>query len=394
MPNLILMVGMTAFMIIKAREKKYLWMAFGVCVQAWYIFAYVTADALDFVWAFVAIYLLADENSLLWITLRGQEGAGDNAGESDERQEGHGLTPRSTARCAALGLLYGMMLLGKPYYYANMVITFVVLLIHLVKSSFSDRKQLWIKYLIIVGVCCLVFLARFGLDVHYYGGDKAAIKNEMSEIYSSDDKKPSTPVDEQCITYHMAEKGYSVADLFKYDEHWGLKSYRSFVSARVTLEGEDWYYVLMALLYATIYIWIGVESWRKPSPSNEDGARLESAKYDKHKAYIEGNIDSGCKLESVCIQNRIVFACGTLLNVGGIIASVMNSYLIDAQAQGRYLLPILLTTSYLASRVPRLWENKVFKMLVLAAGVLSVAYFGLYDSRKLIDLAYVRGLFG
>jgi len=57
-------------------------------------------------------------------------------------------------------------------------------------------------------------------------------------------------------------------------------------------------------------------------------------------------------------------------------------------------LPIALTTCYLGSRTKKLWENKVFCGLVAVAAVFSVAYFGLFDSRSLIDLSYVKTMLG
>ena len=345
-PNLLLMIGMTAFIIRKFLKERsfYLLIAFGISVQAWYIFSYVTADARDFVWAFVSIWLLADKDSLLWRNLQNKEQADGSLS----------LPTRDLVGCIVLGLIYGMMLLGKPYYYANMVMTFIVLLLYLIKTlDKSERRLLWKKYLIIVGVCVAVFAARFGLDIYYYGGDKAEVKQQMAEMYASDDKKPSTPVEEQCQTYHMAEKGYKLTDLFTLDEGWAERSFKSFVSARTIIQGDNWYFIIMGVIYAAIYIWIGV------------------ACFSGHK---------------------IVFIAGTILNIGGVIASILNSYLIDAQAQGRYLLPILLTTAYMASLVPKLWDNKLFRGVVLLASFLSLMYFGLFDARKLIDMAYVRSI--
>lgn len=346
-PNLCLMFMMSIIIIKGLKEKKYLLLGFGVCAQAWYIFGYVTADALDFVWAFVSIYLLADDDSFLWKTIKKDS--------------------LSVISCVVLGMLYGFMLLGKPYYYANMVLTFIVLLIHLVKSSFEERKTLWIRYLVIVFACGLMFVGRWGIDRYYYGSEKAQIKEEMMEIYASDDKKPSATPDEQDVTYHMASKGYSVVELFKYDEHWLAKSYRSFVSARVTIDEDNWYYLIIGVLYFGIYIWIGLEMLGVTGKAR--AANLKS-------------------------ENTIIFIGATLLNIGGVVASIMNSYLIDSQAQGRYLLPIALTTCYLGSRVPCLWKNKHFKLLVLTTSAISIMYFGLFDSRKLIDVSYVLQTYG
>lgn len=340
MPNLMLALLMLIICLKSLREKRYLMLGFGVCVQAWYIFSYVTADALDFVWAFLAVFFLADEESVLWKIIRGEYYRG-----------------KTIIYSILLGLLYGMILLGKPYYYATLVLTFCVLLLYLL-SAIRDSK-LWCTYIVILGVAGLVFVARFSLDLYYYGTDKASAKEQMMEMYANEDKKPSTPIDEQVQTYHAYEKGYPLSFIFEDEPHWFTKSYRSYVSSRITVEGNDWYFILIGLLYVAIYVWIGIELCRG---------------YNTNK------------------NNLIIFIVGTVLNIGGVLASIANSYLIDSQPQGRYLLPIALTTCYMSSRVPKLWKNNIFCGIVALAAVLAVAYFGLFDSRSLIDLSYAKSM--
>ena len=77
------------------------------------------------------------------------------------------------------------------------------------------------------------------------------------------------------------------------------------------------------------------------------------------------------------LSDRIIFAAGSLLMVGELAASILNSWLIDSMAQGRYLLPDILIFGYLVSRVPALTQKRWYRALLTAAGVLSVAYFGL-----------------
>jgi len=335
MPNLLLAVFMLVIMLKSVGQKRYLMLAFGMCAQAWYIFSYVTADALDFVFAFMAVYFLADEKSVLWRVIQSEK--------------------KETFKCIGLGILYGMILLGKPYYYSVLVLIFIVLVYNLVKSEKSKRPMIWRKYILILSISCAIFAARYGLDVYYYGTDKAQVKEEMMEKFANYDKKPSTPVEEQVQTYHAYEKGYPLSFIFEDDPHWFAESFRSYVSARITKSGDDWYFVSMAILYLIMYFWVAFELKKK--------------------------------------NNTWILIAGTLLMIGGIVASVLNSYFIDSQPQGRYLLPLALVFSFMASRAEDVWKNKKFCILVLLCGCLSVAYFGLFDLRKLIDLAYVRSLF-
>lgn len=342
-PNILLALFMAVVCARNIRDKKYLLLGFGVCVQSWYIFSYVTADALDFVFSFLAIYLLADKNSMLWKLL-----------QKDDKEK------TDLGYCILLGVLYGMILLGKPYYYSLLVLTFVVLLINMINTAKEKRAGLWRKYIIILLSCLLIYGARAGLDFYYYGTHKAEIKKEMMDIYASDDKKPSTPVEEQLQTFHAYEKGYPLSFIFEDDPDWFVHSYRSFVSSCITTEGNDWYFLLMGALYICIYAYLGIYMLKK----NEYRQK----------------------------ENRIVFICATLLIIGGVIASVLNSYFIDSQPQGRYLLPVTLITCFLGAQVPEVWKKKSFRTIVLIAACLSIMYFGLFDSRELIDLSYAKGL--
>ena len=345
MPNLILMAGICVYMLMKLQEKNYLMLGFGMCIQAWYIFSYVTADAEDFILAFFAIALLCDKNS---------DPRGDASVDGGGRKSVGGLNGNLNRLPIALGVLYGLMLLGKPYYYATLVLIFIVYLERLVKSEVKIRKQLLPRYILIAGIAFAILAGRAAIDLHYYGFDKASAKQQMEEQYADPDKNPLTPIEEQEPTYHMASKGYSVADFFEYNPDWFELSFRSFASYSVYPDGHTIFYIVMGLLYAAVYVWLGITLCR-------DG-------------------------------DTWIFVVVTLLNIGNVIASLLNSYLIDSQPQGRYLLPIALATCFLGARARRVWDNRIFRTLVLAASCLSILYFGLFCSRKLIDLGYVKTL--
>ena len=54
---------------------------------------------------------------------------------------------------------------------------------------------------------------------------------------------------------------------------------------------------------------------------------------------------------------------------------VGNSWFVDFQPQGRYLLPILFFIAYLISRVDRVWEDKVLRTVLVCTCVLSLYCF-------------------
>lgn len=326
-PNILLFAAIALIVVRNVKEKKWLMVAFGICVQAWYIFSYTTADALDFFWSLLAVYELSSENSQLYKSVTAPR-----------------LTKNSLLRLLLFGVLFGMIALGKPNYLSILALAFFVLVFKLAQEKDKAKRGiLWRNYFIIVGIFLLTFAFRAGFDLIHYGFDKASVEEQMAILYCSPDKNPLTPVEEQSISWHMMSKGATLKDFFAENPEWFAMSYKSFCGIAQLTDTDTWYYILMGLLYAGIFISIGADTFRQKDN----------------------------------FWGKMEFAAGTLLMIGGIIASVLNSYIIDSQAQGRYLLPLILIAGYLASRTPALFEKKYFRALLIAAGFFSVAFFGL-----------------
>lgn len=326
-PNILLFAAIALIVVRNVKERKWLMVAFGICVQAWYIFSYTTADALDFFWSFLAVYELSCENSLLYRTVTASK-----------------LNRRTFPGLILLGILFGMIALGKPNYLSILALAFFVLVFRLVREKDKAKRScLWRNYFIIVGIFILTFALRASFDFIHYGLDKASVEEQMAIQYCSPDKNPLTPVEEQAVSWHMMSKGATLSDFFAENPEWFAMTYKSFCGITQLTDTDTWYYVLMGVLYAGIFISIGIDTFRQRDN----------------------------------FWGRMEFAVGTLLMIGGIVASVLNSYIIDSQAQGRYLLPLILIAGYLASRTPGLFEKKYFRALLIAAGFFSVAFFGL-----------------
>lgn len=326
-PNILLFAALAVLFVRNIKQKKWLMVCFGICVQAWYIFSYTTADALDFFLSFLAVYELSTENSLLYRTV--------DAGK---------ITRKNLPGFLFCGILSGMIVLGKPNYLAVLALVFFVLLLRL--TGQKDKKisgRTWRNYWIIAGISLVVIVSRVSFDAVYYGTQKSEIKEAMAIQYAHPDKNPSTPQEEQNPSWHMFSRGATLADFFEENPKWLSMSYKSFCGLIQDNDTGLWYYICMGLLYAAVLISIGIATFRKQTD----------------------------------FQDRILFVLGMLLMAGELLASILNSYLIDSQAQGRYLLPMILIAGYLASRTPCLFERRFFRALLIAAGVLSVGYFGL-----------------
>lgn len=326
-PNILLFAALAVIFVRNIKKKSWIMVALGICVQAWYIFSYTTADALDFFLSFLAIYELSEKDSLLYRMI-----------ESDK------ITRKNLPGFCLLGMLFGMIALGKLNYLAVLALAFFVLVFRLARrKDKTKRTYLWRNYFCIVGIFAVVVFARAGFDLAYYGLEKTEIKQTMAIQYSDYDKNPSTPVEEQSPSYHMMSKGATLSDFFAENPDWFAMSYKSFCGITPLNDTGKWYYIAMGLLYAGIFLGIGIAAFRQRNN----------------------------------LWGKIEFVTGTLLMIINLAASVINSYVIDSQAQGRYLLPMVLISGYLASRVPQLFEKWYYRALLLCAGVLSIAFFGL-----------------
>lgn len=326
-PNILLFAAIALIVVRNVKEKKWLMVAFGICVQAWYIFSYTTADALDFFWSLLVVYELSFESSLLYQSVAAPR-----------------ITRQSLFKLILLGLLFGIIALGKPNYLSILALAFFVLVFKLAQEKDKTKRGiLWRNYFIIVGIFLLTFAFRASFDFIHYGFDKASVEEQMAIQYCSPDKNPLTPVEEQSVSWHMMSKGATLKDFFAENPEWFAMTYKSFCGITQLTDTDTWYYILMGILYAGIFISIGIDTFRQKDN----------------------------------FWGKMEFFIGTLLMIGGIIASVLNSYIIDSQAQGRYLLPLILIAGYLASRTPALFEKKYFRALLIAAGFFSVAFFGL-----------------
>lgn len=307
-PNLLLFAALAFYFVRNIRQKNWLMVALGICVQSWYIFSYTTADALDFTISFAITCLLCNPQSLLYRTVEKKK-----------------LCRRDIPAFLLLGLLFGNIALGKQCYLAILALSFFVLLLRLIwQKDPLQKKVLWRNYLIIVGVFLAVFAFRAGFDIAHYGTEKSQVKEAVAIQYADYDKNPSTPTEELNPSWHMYSRGYTLPDVFAENPDWFAMSYKSFCGLLQDHDTGAWYYWCMGLLYLTLFAGIGIATFRQPDN----------------------------------LQGKIRFVICTLLMVGELAASIVNSWLIESMAQGRYLLPCILIAGYLASTVPELFQKK------------------------------------
>ncbi len=324
-PNFLMFAGMAFLYIRNVNKKKWLILTLGICVQAWYIFSYTTADAMDFFLCFVTFLLITDEDSILYKAV-------DNKFEI-----------KSIWRHALLGILFGFIMLGKPNYWAVLLLAFIILLFKLIEAPKEVKKALWINYGIIIAWFAVTVATRYAFDLYHYGLGASEIKAEMDALHAAYDKNPTTSGQDIAVTYRMFSYGHSLPELFMAAPTWFKSTYRSFCGIISDSATKDTYFKFMGVLYGSLLAFLGYYGIKGVSEKN---------KGDKVKLGILWG-----------------------MFIASFVASIINSYVSDSQPQGRYLLPMLFTASYIAYLTPELFEKKAFKAVVISLQVLSAWYF-------------------
>lgn len=322
-PNVLLFLVMAYIFFKNIRKKNWLVLALGISVQAWYIFSYTTADALDFFFSFLVLMLLTDEESML------------------NRLIKDGITSRNIVKAILIGVLFGMVFIGKQNYWAILLLAFVVLLFKLLASSKEERGRIWKVYIVLIVVFVVTVGTRYAFDFAHYGMNGSKIKNDLIIQYSAYDRNPTSPVQDLVVSWQMYGHGYSIADFFAEIPTWFTNSFHSFCGLLSDYETPQTYYSLVGLLYCFIMIILIGITTRKEAPLRE-------------------------KIE--------VFICVGIMALS-IVVSVGNSYFVDSQFQGRYLLPMALTLGYIGYKTPEAFEKKYFRAAVIVLNVLNVWYF-------------------
>ena len=292
--------------------------------QVWYIFSYSTSDALDFFMGFLCLYELIEENSMLNQLLR------------------EPFRKKHLLYYGVLSVLFLHIFWAKMTFYTVLMFLFLILLIRLFYQEKKNRGPLLKKYLILVGLTLGLFAIRYLItDFPYYGLNKMQVIIDVTNQKADYAYKYSTPAADAAYSMRFYEKGISLWDLLtKFDFHKNLfRTFAGFFGSYAFGEA-DWYYIVMGVLYILLLLRVLQRLWKQKKPI-----------YRWETLAVSGT----CLMQYVMI--------------------VANSWLVDFQPQGRYLLPILLFISYLISRIDQVWEDRVLRSILVCTSLLSLYAF-------------------
>jgi hypothetical protein len=233
-----------------------------------------------------------------------------------------------------------LLMIKKNYYF------FVIFLLLYLVSSFAFKRYRFsrttvkkIVLLICAGLSLVVL--RSGADIIVNGSDKMLKIQQIREEKAGYMYKPSTPLAEQHPLLHLRDRGVTLKRFFT-EYRWGGKILRSFygVYGYMTVSGSTAYYTLMGL---TGFFFLGF-------------------------LFLTVLLRGGWWERSL-VLNLVV--CGLSL-VG---MACYRTWIMDFQAQGRYMLVLLPMLGVLLAHTKHLFQPLVLRSFILYMFFMSLTNF-------------------
>ena len=310
--NVLLLVLLVAWILIKGRKDKWMFAFLFATPQLWYLFSYATSDAWDIFIGFFVVTEAIREDGLI-------------AGVWKE-----GFSWRQFGGMFLYAFLCAQTLMGKKNYLIILLFAFVVLLFKLWDAE--NKKQLFLKYMMILGMVFGFYAIRAGIDLWRYPEGKGYLYRAEHLKHQSQEIVEMQSLKQQGYTY--------LQTLTAIDDGLFPTMFNSFVGRYgwMSLYSANIYVYIMLVLYIVNI----VSTWR-------------ACKERKH---------------IVAIVVTISFLC---------VGTVYQMWTQDYQAQGRYMLPCILGEVYILSD-SQVWEKKTYTVsqtLIVCAGMLSFVVWGI-----------------
>ena len=327
---MILILG--CFVLRNIKKERYLAILFFATPQLWYLFSYATSDAYDYLFTVFAAYQVLAKDSVLNKVLRKP------------------FQGKQIPVYLGVGFIFANLLMAKKTFYVVLITIFMLLLYRLIFAEEKERKQLFIKYLCLLGAAFAIVLIRYYPDFGYYGLNKSAAVDQVIEATALPEYKPSTPAVYQAKSTLLFEKGVTLKEFFvdwNFNEEL-FKNYFGYYGI-YSLEAESWYYTLMTGLYLALFSSVAVlvhNNIKKQKASGESVVRV--------------------RLTYWTMWGMILFMY---------LLTIYNAYFVDFQPQGRYLFPALPALACQIGLYKEVEDSKVVRTLITAIAVVSLYSF-------------------
>lgn len=310
--NVLLLVLLVAWILAKGRRDKWMFAFLFATPQLWYLFSYATSDAWDIFIGFFVVTEAIREEGLI----------------ADAWKEG--FSWRQFGGMLLYAFLCAQTLMGKKNYLIVLLFAFVVLWFKLWDAK--NKKQLFIKYMMILGMVFGFYAIRAGIDLWRYPEGKGYLYEAERINHKSQEIIEMQSLQQQGYTY--------LQTLTAIDDGLFPTMFNSFVGRYgwMSLYSANAYVYVMLLFYIVNM----ASTWR--------------ACKDKRRI--------------VAVVVAVFLLC---------VATVYQMWTQDYQAQGRYMLPCILGEVYILSD-SHVWNKKAYlvsQTLIVGAGMLSFVVWGI-----------------
>lgn len=225
------------------------------------------------------------------------------------------------------------------------IYSFAMLLAELLYAKGEERRKRLTGCLWIAGAALLFLGIRYIPEFIHYGIHKQQVIVELQNEIAIPKLRPSSPPEVQSSAFNLYGKGVSLNQLLF---HMGFHTMllRSFVGTYgcLAFPSPKWYVLIMGMLYMILYAGMSISIWR------EKGQKEKKVKF--------------------VLLHLMAFISWVLV--------VYNGWFIDFQAQGRYMLPVLIFVAHAVSLSPKVLKSKWFQCLICTTAILSLYSFACY----------------
>ena len=301
--------------------------------QIWYIFSYFNSDAFALFMTLLAGYLLANPDSLFHQSISGS------------------LSARTVLYLLFCGILLALLLLVKKnFYFFNLFMALYLTWAIIFKKIQLDRTV--VVRLASIGLIGFSIFGTFTLTDSFINGFEKKYRLELAkENFAKTAYKPSTTLESKHPFLQMKARGITLTELLL-EKKWAERIFRSSfgVYGYRLLSSSNFHYDIVRISGLMLVVLI-----------------LSSI-------FVRGGLP-----ENILLATTLVIVAGLIL------VALRHAWVVDFQAQGRYLFPCIGMIAILFYHTERFFPRPFFHSLICLMFLLAVYSFitvGLYEIEK------------
>ena len=320
-------VALFAFTVLylarKRKTRPLAWVMLAV-PQIWYVFSYISPDAMSFAFCMILAGQMLNPESWLQQWIQG------------------GLSWKKVYKALPSAFMLASLWLGKQNYLVFLLFFFILCLEKLLVAPKDTKKAMFVRMLALAGGVFAILGAKLGVPMAMGRAATDAYALHLQENYAVRSLRPSLQIDNPELSGLLFRaKGFSLQTMIQISQWWSM-SFRSFVGhfGYMALPMRPIFYKIFGGSGVLLLLWASVRAFWKDT--------TDRTKWVAYAAAL------------LC----------TLLVIG---ASLWFSWTVDVQPQGRYLFPAFAMWGYVVARCLPGEASRTSKAVRIAQPLLMLA---------------------